>query len=79
MTGKLEENETQGSILICPKPSRIEKESDERDFSIPIDPPFSFVCIQPRSIAQDFMQRLHAFINIKQLLKKSDLSSHIYN
>merc|ERR1719320_2337468 len=27
----------------------------------------------PRSLAQDFMQKLHAFINIKQLIRKADL------
>merc|ERR1712013_694167 len=32
-----------------------------------------FVHYPPRSLAQDFMQKLHAFINIKQLIRKADL------
>ena len=39
--------------------------------SLCVVPPF----YPPRSIAQDFMQKLHASINIKQLIKKSELES----
>merc|ERR1719376_133450 len=43
---------------------------------IPIIPPPNCLLppqYPPRSLAQDFMQRLHAFINIKQLIRKADL------
>merc|ERR1712130_124413 len=31
----------------------------------------------PRSLAQDFMQKLHAFLNIKQLIRKADLGDEV--
>merc|ERR1712106_611557 len=51
-------------------------ETEPRESLIPIVPPS--LCISPpnyppRSLAQDFMQKLHAFINIKQLIRKADL------
>ena len=65
-------------ILICTRPSINANEAGK--LLIPIVPHPPSLCIQPlsyppRSIAQDFMQKLHAFINIKQLIKKSDLST----
>eukprot|EP00092_Neocalanus_flemingeri_P014293 GFUD01015414.1.p1 GENE.GFUD01015414.1~~GFUD01015414.1.p1 ORF type:complete len:517 (-),score=118.77 GFUD01015414.1:118-1668(-) len=64
-------------IVICLRSDQ-EKEVKERKLLVPIIPPSA--CIVPpsypaRSLTQDFMQKLHAFINIKQLLKKSDLST----
>merc|ERR1711892_1539877 len=51
-------------------------ETEPRESLIPIIPPS--LCIfppnyPPRSLEQDFMQKLHAFINIKQLIRKADL------
>jgi len=45
--------------------------------SNPLDHPFPSTCIPPpqlpeRSAEQKFMQKLHAFVNIKQLLKRDD-------
>merc|ERR1711902_31193 len=31
----------------------------------------------PRSLAQDFMQKLYAFLNIKQLIRKADLGDEV--
>merc|ERR1712142_303553 len=31
----------------------------------------------PRSMAQNFMQKLHAFLNIKQLIRKADLGDEV--
>merc|ERR1711902_41521 len=47
---------------------------------IPIIPPP--MCLlppsyPPRSLAQDFMQKLHAFLNIKQLIRKADLGDGV--
>merc|ERR1719318_1936574 len=54
------------------------QDSETRSLIIPIIPP-SLCTVPPyhppRSLAQDFMQKLHAFINIKQLIKKSNLAS----
>eukprot|EP00090_Calanus_glacialis_P003392 TRINITY_DN12511_c0_g1_i1.p1 TRINITY_DN12511_c0_g1~~TRINITY_DN12511_c0_g1_i1.p1 ORF type:complete len:876 (+),score=214.06 TRINITY_DN12511_c0_g1_i1:35-2662(+) len=54
------------------------QDTETRSLLIPIIPPS--LCIvppyhPPRSLAQDFMQKLHAFINIKQLIKESNLAS----
>merc|ERR1711892_650762 len=51
-------------------------ETEPRESLIPIIPPS--LCIfppnyPPRSLAQDFMQKLHAFIKIKQLIRKADV------
>eukprot|EP00091_Calanus_sinicus_P023555 TRINITY_DN800_c0_g1_i6.p1 TRINITY_DN800_c0_g1~~TRINITY_DN800_c0_g1_i6.p1 ORF type:complete len:851 (-),score=229.46 TRINITY_DN800_c0_g1_i6:131-2683(-) len=54
------------------------EDTERRSLLIPIIPP-SLCTIPPyhppRSLAQDFMQKLHAFINIKQLIKKSTLGN----
>merc|ERR1719445_1575965 len=47
---------------------------------IPIIPPP--ICLPPpsyppRSLAQNFMQKLHAFLNIKQLIRKADLGDEV--
>eukprot|EP00092_Neocalanus_flemingeri_P031159 GFUD01033850.1.p1 GENE.GFUD01033850.1~~GFUD01033850.1.p1 ORF type:complete len:834 (-),score=234.91 GFUD01033850.1:1233-3734(-) len=64
-------------IVICLRSDQ-EKEVKERKLLVPIIPPSACILppsYPPRSLTQDFMQKLHAFINIKQLLKKSDLST----
>jgi len=55
-------------------------ETEARESLIPIIPPS--LCIfppnyPPRSLAQDFMQKLHAFINIKQLIRKAGLEEGV--
>ena len=71
-TGPYERN-----ISICLRASH-SQEIESSKLLVPIIPPL--LCIlppsyPPRSITQDFMQKLHAFINIKQLIKKSDIST----
>merc|ERR1719244_808123 len=62
-------------IQICLRKNK-EQDSKVDSSFIPIIPPPSCLLppqYPPRSLAQDFMQKLHAFINIKQLIRKADL------
>jgi len=64
-------------LQICLRTNKDQDEDTESSLSlIPIIPPP--ICLlppsyPPRSLAQDFMQKLHAFLNIKQLIRKADL------
>merc|ERR1719315_450214 len=62
-------------IQICLRNNKKQDSKVDSSF-IPIIPPPSCLLppqYPPRSLAQDFMQKLHAFINIKQLIRKADL------
>merc|ERR1719244_303801 len=62
-------------IQICLRNNKKQDSKVDSSF-IPIIPPSRCILppqYPPRSLAQDFMQKLHAFINIKQLIRKADL------
>merc|ERR1719347_1924030 len=68
-------------LQICLRTNKDQDEETESSLSlIPIIPPP--ICLlppsyPPRSMAQNFMQKLHAFLNIKQLIRKADLGDGV--
>merc|ERR1719495_1457151 len=63
------------NIQICLRNNKKQDSKVDSSFIPIIPPPRCLLPPQypPRSLAQDFMQKLHAFINIKQLIRKADL------